>query len=89
MNSFTNFCFFRSLYDSYDEKQENKIKCIVHYFERISSHMPRGNISFMRKVLPLQQSSFAISYPMPGLWKKSTVSLCPFQVRTTDFILSI
>ncbi|XP_017241973.1 poly(ADP-ribose) glycohydrolase 1 isoform X1 [Daucus carota subsp. sativus] len=77
---------FASLYDSYDEKQENKIKCIVHYFERISSHMPRGNISFMRKVLPLQQSSFAISYPMPGLWKKSTVSLCPFQVYSSGLI---
>ncbi|KAL8134947.1 poly(ADP-ribose) glycohydrolase 1-like isoform X1 [Apium graveolens] len=77
---------FASLYDSYDEKQENKIKCIVHYFERISSNMPGGNISFQRKVLPLQQSSFAISYPTPGFWNKSAVSLCPFQVYSSGLI---
>lgn len=46
--------------------------------------MPGGNVSFQRKVLPWKQNSFAISYPTPGLWNKSTVSLCPFQVMTDN-----
>lgn len=85
VDTFNTCMLYRSLYDSYNEKQENKIKCIIHYFERICSHMPDGNVSFERKVLPWEQNSLAISYPKASLWGKSLVSLCPFLVMKRYF----
>jgi poly(ADP-ribose) glycohydrolase len=71
---------FANLYDSYNEKQENKIRCIIHYFERIFSHMPIGFVSFERKVLPLDHSPQCISYPKAEFWSNSVIPLCCFEV---------
>ncbi|RVW69066.1 Poly(ADP-ribose) glycohydrolase 1 [Vitis vinifera] len=77
---------FSCLYDIYDEKMENKIKCIVHYFERICSQMPTGLVSFERKVLPLEDSPFCVTYPKADLWSKSAVPLCHFEVHRSGLI---
>ncbi|KAK4436636.1 Poly(ADP-ribose) glycohydrolase 1 [Sesamum alatum] len=77
---------FMSLYERYDVKQEHKIKCILHYFERTCSEMPMGNVSFERKVLPLQNSQSNIVYPEADFWSKSTVSLCRLEARTSGLI---
>ncbi|KAM7486429.1 hypothetical protein LguiA_002438 [Lonicera macranthoides] len=77
---------FANLYDNYNETQENKLKCIIHYFERISSCMPVGHVSFERKVLPWKHHPFCISYPEANLWSKSNISLCPLKVFTSGFI---
>ncbi|KAJ6420376.1 hypothetical protein OIU84_027842 [Salix udensis] len=73
---------FENLCESYSKKQENKIKCIMHYFERICSSMPEGFVSFEKKVLPLEQLPLCVSYPEADFWSKSVVSLCPFEVRS-------
>ncbi|KAL0402771.1 UNVERIFIED_CONTAM: Poly(ADP-ribose) glycohydrolase 1, partial [Sesamum radiatum] len=75
-----------SLYERYDVKQEHKIKCILHYFERTCSEMPMGNVSYERKVLPLQNSQSNIVYPEADFWSKSTVSLCRLEARTSGLI---
>ncbi|EEF29034.1 poly(ADP-ribose) glycohydrolase 1 [Ricinus communis] len=77
---------FEILYDNYSEKQENKIKCIIHYFERICSCTPVGSVSFERKVLPLEQLPECISYPKADFWNESAVPLCPFEVHNSGFI---
>nr|XP_043609856.1 poly(ADP-ribose) glycohydrolase 1-like isoform X2 [Erigeron canadensis] len=77
---------FSSLYDNYNEKQENKIKCIIHYFERISSSMPAGNVSFERKVLAVDQTLDYIPSPEAEAWSKSVVSLCQFEVCSSGLI---
>ncbi|GKE64199.1 poly(ADP-ribose) glycohydrolase 1-like protein isoform X2, partial [Tanacetum coccineum] len=70
---------FASLYDNFNEKQESKIKCIIHYFERICSSMPVGNVSFERKVLKDDQAINCIPYPQAESWGKSVVPLCQFE----------
>ncbi|XP_031132192.1 poly(ADP-ribose) glycohydrolase 1 [Ipomoea triloba] len=77
---------FAYLYDDYDEKLEHKLRCIVHYFGRICSSTPMGNVSFERKVLPMESDPFCISYPEPSFWSESTVSLCPFEVFKSGLI---
>ncbi|KAI3697168.1 hypothetical protein L6452_29976 [Arctium lappa] len=77
---------FASLYDNYNEKQENKIKCIIHYFERISSSTPVGNVSFERKVLAADHSLEYIPYPKTESWSKSVVSLSLFEVCSSGLI---
>ncbi|KAK9288928.1 hypothetical protein L1049_017399 [Liquidambar formosana] len=77
---------FAGLYDSYSETLENKIKCIIHYFERICSSMPVGFVSFERKVLPLESSSLQVSYPKADFWSESVVPLCHFQVYSSGLI---
>ncbi|KAG5530344.1 hypothetical protein RHGRI_025324 [Rhododendron griersonianum] len=76
----------RSLYESYSVQQENKIKCITHYFERICSHMPVGVVSFERKVLPLEHSPPCVSYPKADYWSKSSIPLCCFKVCRSGLI---
>lgn len=61
-------------------KQKQKVRCIVHYFQRISSDMPKGNVSFERKVLPFENDSIHISYPDTSFWSTSAVPLCSFKV---------
>ncbi|KDP29542.1 hypothetical protein JCGZ_19255 [Jatropha curcas] len=78
--------FFENLYDNYSEKQENKIKCILHYFERICSNTSVGFVSFERKVLPLEQLPKSIAYPKADFWNKSAAPLCPFEVHNSGFI---
>ncbi|KAG8369344.1 hypothetical protein BUALT_Bualt14G0001600 [Buddleja alternifolia] len=77
---------FACLYEWDDTSQEDKIKCIVHYFEKVCSDMPMGNVSFERKVLPLENSPSNIFYPEADFWRKSHVSLCQLEVRTTGLI---
>ncbi|PSS35766.1 Poly(ADP-ribose) glycohydrolase [Actinidia chinensis var. chinensis] len=79
-------CFFRSLYESYSEKQENKIKCITHYFERICSCMPVGVVSFERKVLPFEHCSPCASYPKADFWSKSFTPLCSIKIYRAGLI---
>ncbi|XP_030941058.1 poly(ADP-ribose) glycohydrolase 1-like isoform X1 [Quercus lobata] len=77
---------FASLYDNYNGKQENKIRCIIHYFERIFSHMPIGFVSFERKVLPLEHLPQCISYPKAEFWSNSVIPLCCFEVQNSGLI---
>ncbi|RDY14067.1 Poly(ADP-ribose) glycohydrolase 1, partial [Mucuna pruriens] len=77
---------FACLYDDNSRKQENKIWCIVHYFQRISSDMPRGIVSFERKVLPLKNDSIHISYPDANFWRTSGIPLCKFEVHSSGLI---
>ncbi|KAK4747734.1 hypothetical protein SAY87_014320 [Trapa incisa] len=77
---------FASLYERYSENQESKVKCMVHYFERICSHIPKGSVSFERKVLPLLCGSSAVSYPTADIWRKSTVPLCHVEAHRCGFI---
>uniref|UniRef100_A0A6N2L9D5 poly(ADP-ribose) glycohydrolase n=1 Tax=Salix viminalis TaxID=40686 RepID=A0A6N2L9D5_SALVM len=66
--------------------QENKIKCIIHYFERICLSMPEGSVSFERKILPSEQLPLCVSYPKADFWIKSVVSLCTLEVHSSGFI---
>ncbi|GER42084.1 poly(ADP-ribose) glycohydrolase [Striga asiatica] len=77
---------FACVYEFYEMAQENKIKCIVHYFEKICSSMPAGNVSFERKVLHLKNSPSDIVYPEADFWSKSMIPLCQLEVRTTGLI---
>ncbi|XVE76664.1 hypothetical protein DITRI_Ditri12bG0192200 [Diplodiscus trichospermus] len=79
---------FASLYDSYSENLENKVRCIVHYFQRICSQMPTGFVSFERKLLSLEHHPWQshVSYPNADFWTKSTIPLCPFQVHSLGLI---
>lgn len=70
---------FRNLYESYDEKQESKMKCITRYFHRISSTIPVGVVSFERKVLPLEGNSL-VPYGKVDFWSKSAFPLCHLEV---------
>ncbi|TYI99176.1 hypothetical protein E1A91_D01G269300v1 [Gossypium mustelinum] len=83
------WCFSpRSLYDSYSESQENKVRCIICYFQRICLQMPTGSVSFERKLLSLEHHPWQsfLSYPYADFWTKSTIPLCPFQVHSSGLI---
>ncbi|OVA18990.1 Poly(ADP-ribose) glycohydrolase [Macleaya cordata] len=77
---------FASLHPSYRQNQEHKIRCLIHYFERISSCMPTCFVSFERKVLPLKCSPHCVSYPQTDFWSKSTISLNHFEVSRSGLI---
>ncbi|KAL5702657.1 poly(ADP-ribose) glycohydrolase [Ranunculus cassubicifolius] len=77
---------FANLYPSYSQKQENKIMCLVHYFERICLCMPKGYVSFERKVLPRKDNSQSVSYPKSDSWSKSMHQLCSFEVCHSGLI---
>ncbi|XP_041013592.1 poly(ADP-ribose) glycohydrolase 1 isoform X1 [Juglans microcarpa x Juglans regia] len=77
---------FASLYDSYKESQENKIRCIIHYFERICSYIPMGYVSFERKVLALEHRPPCIPYPKDTFWSNSVIPLCRFEVQNSGLI---
>ncbi|XP_062170299.1 poly(ADP-ribose) glycohydrolase 1-like isoform X2 [Alnus glutinosa] len=77
---------FASLFHSYNESQENKIRCIIHYFERICSDMPVGLVSFERKVLPLERHPLCISYPESKFWRNSVIPLCRVEVQNSGLI---
>ncbi|KAK9106122.1 hypothetical protein Scep_022966 [Stephania cephalantha] len=79
-------CLFAALCPSYCQKQENKIICLIHYFKRITTHMPMGFVSFERKVLPLDNSSPCVSYPQIDWWSKSIAPLCNFEVSHSGLI---
>ncbi|CAN4125199.1 unnamed protein product [Withania somnifera] len=77
---------FAYLYDHYDEKLENKLKCILHYFERIDSSIRAGYVSYERKVLALEHGTFSFPYPKENFWSQSNISLCPFKISNSGFI---
>ncbi|KAJ4749050.1 hypothetical protein LUZ62_083455 [Rhynchospora pubera] len=81
---------FATLLSDSKHCQEHKVKCLVHYFERICKDTPTGLVSFERKVLPFKQSSYShgvsISYPTADLWSNSASSLCPFMVVDSGYI---
>lgn len=43
--------------------------------------MPKGLVSFERKLLTLSQSANVVSYPDAAFWKESTIPLCSFEVK--------
>lgn len=77
---------FACLYNGYHRRQEHKIRCIIHYFERICSNMPVGFVSFERKVLPLEHLPLCISYPKDRFWCDSVIPLCQFEVKNSGLI---
>jgi poly(ADP-ribose) glycohydrolase len=61
---------FNSLYAAPCSKvKQNKLKCVLHYFERINAELPRGSISFRRQVLE--------DFPP---WESLEQTLCPVRV---------
>ena len=69
---------------SYCSKRENKIRCLLHYFERVCQCMPTGFVSFERKVLPRghKHNPHYVSYPEAEYWAKSTTPLCSVEVTS-------
>ncbi|EFH57460.1 poly (ADP-ribose) glycohydrolase family protein [Arabidopsis lyrata subsp. lyrata] len=67
-------------------KQENKIKCLIHYFRRICRCMPTGFVSFERKILPLEYLPHFVSYPGADSWANSVTPLCSIEVHTSGAI---
>ncbi|KNA14853.1 hypothetical protein SOVF_103600 [Spinacia oleracea] len=76
---------FASVHDRFHE-QENKIECIMHYFERVCSSTPLNFVSFERKVLSLEQNPSVVALPPPKFWANSVVPLCKFKVYFTGMI---
>lgn len=81
--------FSRSLHSNAKQSQEQKVKCLIHYFERVSLCMPTGCVSFERKVLPFEQCSCDVSYPGADFWRNSTTALCPFEVKLKQTTLTV
>ena len=79
--------FGRALTNNARQSQEHKVRCIAHYFERVTASTPAGFVSFERKVLPRGSLSGGVTYPDSDAWMKSSVPLCPF--RVSGFICSI
>lgn len=77
---------FSILHDKYDPRQENKIKCIVHYFERICSSKPSNYVSFERKVLSPEKKPSVVPLPSTDSWANSVAPLCKFKVFSTGSI---
>ena len=63
------------------QSQEQKVRCLVHYFERVTDSTPTGFVSFERKVLPRRGLSDSIPYPDIHAWLASSAPLCQFRVR--------
>jgi poly(ADP-ribose) glycohydrolase len=55
------------------KKKENKLRCLLDYFDRVCNSMPQGTVSFERKVLPKEAINDAI-------WGSSGAPLCPITV---------
>ncbi|OEL21293.1 Poly(ADP-ribose) glycohydrolase 1 [Dichanthelium oligosanthes] len=66
--------------------QEHKVRCLAHYFERVTASTPTGFLSFERKVLPLHPASGGITDAGLDAWMKSSVPLCPFRVISSGLI---
>ncbi|XP_018679624.2 poly(ADP-ribose) glycohydrolase 1-like isoform X1 [Musa acuminata AAA Group] len=77
---------FASLNRNGKHCQEQKVRCLVHFFERICLRMPTGYVSFERKVLPRESSDHGVTYPTSANWSTSTVPLCSFEVFSSGLI---
>jgi poly(ADP-ribose) glycohydrolase len=88
---FSHLYLLRTLLSDSKNCQEHKVKCLVHYFERICKDTPNGLVSFERKLLPFKSSSHSrgvsISYPEADFWSNSASSLCPFKVKFLNLFL--
>uniref|UniRef100_A0A1J3IXG8 poly(ADP-ribose) glycohydrolase n=1 Tax=Noccaea caerulescens TaxID=107243 RepID=A0A1J3IXG8_NOCCA len=71
---------------SHCTKEENKIRCLIHYYERICRCMPTGFVSFERKVLSLEYNPHCVSYPKADYWAKSRTPLCSVEIHTSGAI---
>ncbi|CAF3808845.1 unnamed protein product [Rotaria sordida] len=71
---------FNTLYQRGSIQKIEKLKCILHYFERITRKMPNGVITFQRYVL---------SDPFTPKWSKSTNGLIPMHLTTAKKIEDI
>lgn len=61
----------------------------MHYFERVCSCLPTGNVSFERKVLPAEYHNSLTTDPEADFWSKSEISLCAFKVTGTGLLVSL
>ncbi|CAN6297079.1 unnamed protein product [Urochloa humidicola] len=77
---------FVALVHNARQSQEQKVRCLVHYFERVTDSTPTGFVSFERKVLPRRAVSDSVTYPDMDAWMKSSASLCQFRVFSSGFI---
>ncbi|TKV90231.1 hypothetical protein SEVIR_9G015300v4 [Setaria viridis] len=77
---------FAALIHNARQSQEQKVRCLVHYFERVTDSTPTGFVSFERKVLPRRAVSVGVSYPDVDAWMKSSAPLCQFRVFSSGFI---
>lgn len=77
---------FAPLIHNARQSQEQKVRCLVHYFERVTDSMPTGLVSFERKVLPRRALSDGVPYPDIHAWVASSAPLCQFTVFSSGFI---
>ncbi|KAF8708758.1 hypothetical protein HU200_030145 [Digitaria exilis] len=78
---------FAALIHNTRQSQEQKVRCLIHYFERVTDYSPTGFVSFERKVLPRRAvSDGVITYPDVDAWIKSSAPLCQFRVFSSGFI---
>ncbi|CAF4533211.1 unnamed protein product [Rotaria socialis] len=71
---------FEALYQRGPPSKIEKLKCILHYFNRVTDHMPTGVITFQRVVLPKSE------YPQ---WPELKTDLCDLHLTTGDKIEDI
>ncbi|BBN17408.1 poly(ADP-ribose) glycohydrolase [Marchantia polymorpha subsp. ruderalis] len=70
----------------YARNQIQKLKCLIHYFEKVCSSMPQGTVSYERKILPRRRPSPTKPlsvFPNENFWKNSKRSLC--NMKVVDF----
>ncbi|OEL31608.1 Poly(ADP-ribose) glycohydrolase 1 [Dichanthelium oligosanthes] len=77
---------FAALINNSRQSQEQKVRCLIHYFERVTDSTPTGFVSFERKVLPCRAISDGVTYPDVDEWMQSRAPLCQFRVFSTGFI---
>ncbi|CAF2085662.1 unnamed protein product [Rotaria magnacalcarata] len=71
---------FETLYQRGPPSKIEKLKCILHYFNRVTDHMPTGVITFQRVVLPKSD------YPQ---WPELKTDLCDLHLTTGQKIEDI
>ncbi|UJR32570.1 hypothetical protein I4U23_020031 [Adineta vaga] len=64
---------FHLLFKSGPPWQLEKLKCLLHYFQRITEKMPKGVLTFRRFALPNQWRP---------KWMESQAPLCPIHIQT-------
>ncbi|KAG8098918.1 hypothetical protein GUJ93_ZPchr0013g35075 [Zizania palustris] len=79
-------CLFAALCYNSRQSQEQKVRCLVHYFNRVTASTLSGSVSFERKVLPCHAVSAGITYPDMDAWMKSGAPLCAFRVFSSGLI---
>ncbi|CAM6035257.1 unnamed protein product [Sphagnum compactum] len=74
---------FAGVYET-GERNENKLRCILHYFDRVCNTMPQGSVSFERKVLPKKEQEKEVHDG--AFWRSSQAPLCPITLLEKGFI---